>query len=60
MAELVRTASGTFTKENCYTLAQVAELMEAENVDACILPVEYALSDYPYIEIEASTLKKKF
>lgn len=58
MAELVRTASGTFTKGNCYTLAQVAELMEAENVDACILPVEYALSDYPYIEIEASNEKE--
>lgn len=58
MAELVRTASGTFTKENCYTLSQVAELMEAENVNACILPVEYALSDYPYIEIDKSNEKE--
>lgn len=58
MAELVRTASGTFTKENCFTLAQVAELMEAEDVDACILPIEYALSDYPYIEIDSSNEKE--
>ena len=58
MAELVRTASGTFTKESCYTLAQVAELVEAENVNACILPVEHALSDYPYIEIDASNEKE--
>ena len=58
MAELVRTASGTFTKENCFTLAQVAERMEAENVDACILPIEYALSDYPYIEIDQSNEKE--
>lgn len=58
MAELVRTASGTFTKENCFTLAQVAELMQAENVDACILPIEYALSDYPYIELDSSNEKE--
>ena len=58
MAELVRTASGTFMKENCFTLAQVAELMQADNVDACILPIEYALSDYPYIEIDQSNEKE--
>lgn len=58
MAELVRTASGTFMKENCFTLAQVAELMKAENVDACILPIEYALSDYPYIEMDPSNEKE--
>ena len=58
MAELVRTASGTFTKENCFTLAQVTELMQAENVDACILPIEYALSDFPYIEMDSSNEKE--
>lgn len=60
MKELVRTASGTFTRDNCFTLAQVAELMDAEQVTTCILPVEYALADYPYIEITASNEKEIF
>lgn len=60
MKELVRTASGTFTRENCFTLAQVAELMEAEQVATCILPVEYALADYPFIEITNANEKEIF
>ncbi|WP_225340772.1 tRNA pseudouridine(55) synthase TruB [Lysinibacillus capsici] len=60
MKELVRTASGTFTRENCFTLGQVAELMEAEQVATCILPVEYALADYPYIEITNANEKEIF
>lgn len=60
MQELVRTASGTFTQENCFTLGQVAELMEAEQIDRCILPVEYALTDFPYIEITAANEKEIF
>lgn len=60
MQELVRTASGTFTQDNCFTLAQVAELMENEQIHTCILPVEYALSDYPYIEITSSIEKEIF
>ena len=60
MKELVRTASGTFTRDNCFTLAQVAELMDAEQVTTCILPVEYALADYPYIEITAANEKEIF
>ncbi|PJO45254.1 tRNA pseudouridine(55) synthase TruB, partial [Lysinibacillus xylanilyticus] len=50
--------SGTFTQENCFTLAQVAELMETEQIDTCILPVEYALTDYPYIEITSANEKE--
>ncbi|MEK5231175.1 tRNA pseudouridine(55) synthase TruB [Lysinibacillus sp. FSL K6-0232] len=60
MKELVRTASGTFTQDNCFTLAQVAELMEAEQGATCILPVEYALADYPYIEITNANEKEIF
>lgn len=60
MQELVRTASGTFTQENCFTLGQVAELMEAEQIERCILPVEYALTDFPYIEINAANEKEIF
>ncbi|ODV55253.1 tRNA pseudouridine(55) synthase TruB [Lysinibacillus fusiformis] len=60
MKELVRTASGTFTRANCFTLAQVAELMDAEQVTTSILPVEYALTDYPYIEITSANEKEIF
>ncbi len=60
MKELVRTASGTFTQDNCFTLAQIAELMETEQVASCILPVEYALADYPYIEITNANEKEIF
>lgn len=60
MHELVRTASGTFTKENCLTLSEVAELMEAGQSQQFLLPVEYALSDYPYIEITADIEKQIF
>ncbi|OCS92367.1 tRNA pseudouridine(55) synthase TruB [Caryophanon latum] len=58
MYELVRTASGTFSKDNCFTLAQVAELMENEQIDDALLPVEHALRDYPYVEITADVEKQ--
>ena len=57
MAKLVRTASGTFTKDDCLTLSQVAEKRE-QGDDSFILPVEYALSDYPSIEIDDTNRKQ--
>ncbi|MFF5993360.1 tRNA pseudouridine(55) synthase TruB [Lysinibacillus sp. KU-BSD001] len=59
MHELVRTSSGTFTKEHCLTLAEVAAKMELDD-QSFILPVEYALSDYPYVEIDNSNRKQIF
>jgi tRNA pseudouridine55 synthase len=60
MHELVRTMSGTFHEGNCLTLAQVAEKMEAGD-QSFLLPVEYALSDYPSIAIgaEGPAVEKK-
>ncbi|OCS87718.1 tRNA pseudouridine(55) synthase TruB [Caryophanon tenue] len=58
MHELVRTASGSFSQTNCFTLAQVAELMEAGHIDEALLPVEHALRDYPYVEITADVDKQ--
>lgn len=58
MASLVRTCSGTFTRENCMTLEEVQQLVDTEQITDRILPVEYALADYPYIEIEQSIEKK--
>ncbi|RHW39599.1 tRNA pseudouridine(55) synthase TruB [Lysinibacillus yapensis] len=58
MASLVRTASGTFIKENCVTLQKVDEIMSEGKIDEILLPVEYALSSYPYIEIDESNEKQ--
>ncbi|WP_107840997.1 tRNA pseudouridine(55) synthase TruB [Metasolibacillus meyeri] len=58
MQALVRTASGTFIKENCFTLAQVQELMDNEQIGEKILPVEHALKSYPFIEIDEANDKQ--
>lgn len=52
MASLVRTASGRFSRSNCITLAQAQELENIGEIEQKIYPVEYALTDFPYIEIE--------
>lgn len=59
MHELVRTSSGTFTHEHCLTLAEVAEKMETQDT-SFLLPVEYALRDYPYVEIDDTNRKQIF
>lgn len=58
MKALVRTASGTFTAGQCITLAQVQELMNTREIEQKIYPVEYALTDFPYIEIDAQIEKQ--
>ncbi|MEO4053477.1 tRNA pseudouridine(55) synthase TruB [Solibacillus sp. CAU 1738] len=58
MHELVRTASGTFSTENCFTLAEVQALMEEGKASEFLLPVEYALSNYPFIEIDSTNEKQ--
>lgn len=60
MYKLVRTKSGTFEQSDCLTLAQVAKKMEAGDLNF-ILPVEHALSPYPFIameQLEANVEKK--
>lgn len=58
MASLVRTASGTFTRSNCLTLAEVQALVDAGDIEQHIYPVEYALTEFPYVEIEAAIEKQ--
>lgn len=58
MQSLVRTTSGSFTKENCLTLAEVQELMDNGQIANKILPVEHALKDYPFIEIDETNDKQ--
>ncbi|MFP3916232.1 tRNA pseudouridine(55) synthase TruB [Lysinibacillus telephonicus] len=58
MLSLIRTASGTFTKENCVTIEQVENIMNEGNIQNIILPVEYALANYPFVEIDSSNDKQ--
>ena len=58
MASLVRTASGTFTEKECITLKQVEEIMGEGKINEVILPVEYALTSYPFIEVD-ETIEKQ-
>ncbi len=58
MASLIRTKSGTFTKEDCITLDKLQELAENNHLEKCIKPLEYALVDFPKIEITLDIHKK--
>lgn len=58
MASLVRTKSGSFTKEDCVTLEQLQEKAEKQQLTDCIKPLEYALMDLPHIELSADIYKK--
>lgn len=58
MASLVRKASGTFTEQECVTLQQVQEIMGEGKINDVLLPVEYALSSYPFIEVNENNEKQ--
>lgn len=52
MASLIRTASGDYRKEDCRTLAEVAALKEEGKLTDFIQPLEAALEDFRFFEIE--------
>lgn len=52
MASLIRTASGTYRKEDCRTLDGVKHLQEAGQIDSLLRPLETALLDFPFVELE--------
>lgn len=52
MASLVRTMSGTYEQEDCFTLSEVAQKKEENQVHACLRPVESALNEFPFIEVD--------
>lgn len=56
MASLVRTASGSFRKPQCRTLAEVAALMEEGQLDSVLRPIDEVLSEFPRREIEPGLL----
>ncbi|MDW0109185.1 tRNA pseudouridine(55) synthase TruB [Sporosarcina aquimarina] len=58
MSSLVRTASGTFTQEDCKTLSQVQDMKDSDELEAFLRPLESALSTIETIEIEGDLLPK--
>ncbi|MFC5541207.1 tRNA pseudouridine(55) synthase TruB [Ureibacillus suwonensis] len=58
MSSLVRTASGNFTKNECATIREVENAVEEGTIEQLILPIEKALSSYPFIEMDASNEKQ--
>lgn len=58
MATLIRTMSGTYEKEDCFTLGEVAQKKAEDRVDTCLRPVETALHDFPFIEVDGEMYVK--
>lgn len=57
MASLVRTASGSFTKAQCLTLAEVHHAVEQHTLSNTLLPLKNALSAWPILEVNKENEK---
>jgi tRNA pseudouridine55 synthase len=57
MSNLVRTRSGKFEAQDCITLGEAAALAEEDALYRRLLPMDWALTDFPSIEIAESLLK---
>lgn len=51
MSKLVRTASGTFTADNCVTLNQVQDLVDQNLLTTNLYDLDYALQSMPKFEV---------
>ncbi|WP_019412824.1 tRNA pseudouridine(55) synthase TruB [Paenisporosarcina sp. TG20] len=51
MSQLVRTASGNFTADDCVTLNQVEELVENDLLSRNLYDLDYALQDMPKVVV---------
>lgn len=51
MSDLTRLASGGFSVGQAVTLAQVSELMENEQIDQALQPIEESMKDFPRIDL---------
>ncbi len=53
MSDLTRIKSGGFTKEECFTLEEIALLMDLERQNEFLYPLERGVADFPKVEITA-------
>ncbi|MFW7432974.1 tRNA pseudouridine(55) synthase TruB [Vagococcus carniphilus] len=51
MSNLTRIKSGGFTKEECFTLEEIALLMDLERESEFLYPVERGVKDFPKVEL---------
>lgn len=58
MANLVRTASGNFTQTDCLTLQEVASSKEQDQLHTHIRPLEDALAEFAFVELEPELYDK--
>lgn len=58
MSDLTRTASGGFTAAQSKTLAEVAQLMEEEQIQTALLPIEEAVRQFPRVDLTDSLWEK--
>lgn len=58
MATLVRTSSGKFRQEDCLTIQEVADAKNQGNLDSHIRPLEDALSEFAFEELNEDLYDK--
>ncbi|MUV06533.1 tRNA pseudouridine(55) synthase TruB [Planococcaceae bacterium Storch 2/2-2] len=58
MASLVRTRSASFEQKDCVTLDELQTYAEQDRVRDVLLPLEDALSDFPFVELDESLHEK--
>lgn len=51
MEKLIRSKSGNYTKEECFTLGQLRELKEQGALEQAVRPLESALTEFPHVQI---------
>ncbi|MDE4086394.1 tRNA pseudouridine(55) synthase TruB [Planococcus maritimus] len=56
MSQLTRTQSGSFTKQQCVTLAEVEEIAQNGDIGSILQPLAYGLSAFPFEEITPDLL----
>lgn len=57
MDSLVRTVSGNFDETQCKTLSEVAHIMEEQQIQTILRPIEEVLTEFPQFEIDETLLE---
>ncbi len=57
MDSLVRTVSGNFDETQCKTLSEVAYIMEEQQIQTILRPIEEVLTEFPQFEIDETLLE---
>ncbi|MGX7132470.1 tRNA pseudouridine(55) synthase TruB [Enterococcus songbeiensis] len=58
MSDLTRIASGGFTKAQAVTLQQVRELVDQNQLEAYLLPIEYGVKEFPRVDLSDALWQK--